>query len=221
MREADGQPLLAYVLDGLSFIPKTDIILVVGYKKESVQARFAGYTFAVQQEQLGTGHAVMAAESALAGFEGAVLVCCGDMPLLTRETYSALAGIHFNEHNDCTLLTSESEKVLPFGRIIRDASGGFREVVEDRDCTPAQKAIRELNTGVYIFDAGILFPVLRQLRNNNAQGEYYLTDVPAIMRGQGRKIGICKRDLGNEIIGVNTLEQLREVEVILRGRTSV
>jgi UDP-N-acetylglucosamine diphosphorylase/glucosamine-1-phosphate N-acetyltransferase len=221
MREAAGRPLLAYVLDGLSFIPKEDIIIVVGYKKESVQEQFSGYDFAVQQEQLGTGHAVMAAGDALSTYVGDVLVCCGDMPLLTRETYSALANIHIREQNDCTILTSESDKVLPFGRILRDGSGRFREVVEDRDCTPEQKAIKELNTGVYVFNAGSLFPVLRQLRTDNAQGEYYLTDVPAIMRDQGMKIGICKQDLGSDIIGVNTLEQLREVEDILYKRSAL
>ena len=182
MRLACGKPLLSYVLDGLSFIPQEDIILVVGYKKETVLDAFTGCQFALQEEQLGTGHAVMMAENALKGYKGAVLVCCGDMPLLTRATYQALADTHLKEQNDCTILTSESPEVLPFGRIVRDEAGAFVKIVEDRDCTPAEKAIRELNTGLYVFSADKLFPALRQLRNNNAQGEYYLTDVPAILR---------------------------------------
>jgi UDP-N-acetylglucosamine diphosphorylase/glucosamine-1-phosphate N-acetyltransferase len=218
MRLACGKPLLSYVLDGLSFIPQEDIILVVGYKKETVLDAFTGCQFALQEEQLGTGHAVMMAENALKGYTGAVLVCCGDMPLLTRATYQALADTHLKEQNDCTILTSESPEVLPFGRIVRDASGAFVKIVEDRDCTPAEKTIRELNTGLYVFSADKLFPALRQLRNNNAQGEYYLTDVPAILREEGAKVGLCKLDLGSEIIGVNTLEQLHEVEDILKAR---
>jgi UDP-N-acetylglucosamine diphosphorylase/glucosamine-1-phosphate N-acetyltransferase len=219
MRLACGRPLLSYVLDGLSFIPKDDVILVVGYKKEAVQERFNTYRFAVQREQLGTGHAVLAAEDALSGFDGAVLVCCGDMPLLTRETYRALVDTHFREQNDCTILSSESEEALPFGRIVRDSSSGaFLKIVEDRDCTPEEKAIRELNTGLYVFSAKKLLPALRQLRNNNAQGEYYLTDVPAILRAEGGEVGLCRLSLGSEIIGVNTLEQLHQVEDILRAR---
>ncbi len=219
MRRACDRPLLAYVLDGLSFIPAEDIILVVGYKKEAVQAYFPGYRCAVQEEQLGTGHAVMAAAEALDGFDGTVLVCYGDMPLLTAETYKALADTHTAQGNDCTILSSESDKILPFGRIIRDAAGNFREIVEDRDCTPAQKAIRELNTGLYAFNAKRLLPALKKLQNNNAQGEYYLTDVPAILLSEGAKVGLCKLDLGSSIIGVNTPEELREVEDILRTRS--
>ena len=216
MRRACGKPLLGYVLDALSFIEKKDVIIVVGYKKGEVIGNFAGYTYAVQTEQLGTGHAVKAAEEALAGFDGSVLVCCGDMPAVKRSTYESLVTDHFAGGNDCTILTGESAIALLCGRIVRGQGGEFREIVEDRDCTPEQNKITELNSGVYIFKAPMLLRALENLNRDNAQGEYYLTDVPAIMLSNGAKIGICRRDLGNEILGVNTPEQLTQIEEILR-----
>jgi UDP-N-acetylglucosamine diphosphorylase/glucosamine-1-phosphate N-acetyltransferase len=220
MREACGRPLLSYVLDAIAFIGNDDTILVVGYQKESVLSAFVGYPSAVQAEQLGTGHAVMSAEAALRGFDGSVLVCYGDMPLLTRATYEALVETHAAERNDCTILTSMYEEQLPYGRIVRDGGGAFVKIVEDRDCTAEERVIRELNTGLYVFDAKKLLPALSKLKSANAQGVYYLTDVPAILRAEGAKVGICMLPLGDEIIGVNTLEQLRQAEDILRRRGS-
>lgn len=215
MRAACGKPLLWYVLEALSFIDKKDTVIVVGYKKEEVIGYFSGYVFAHQAEQLGTGHAVLAAQHELSGFDGAVLVCYGDMPAVKRETYKALIEAHFTQGNDCTILTGESSVPLPYGRIMRDGAGGFLCVVEDGDCTPEQREIKELNSGVYIFRSQPLFESLAALGNDNAQSEYYITDAPAIIRGRGGKIGICKRDLSSEILGVNTLEQLKQVEKIL------
>lgn len=217
MREANGKPLLHYVLQALSFVDKKDIILVVGYKKEKVIAYFQDYPFAEQIKQLGTGHAVLSAQEALSGFDGSVLVCCGDMPLITKDTYESLVRTHFEEENACTMLTGTSDDKMPYGRIVRDENGRFLRVVEEKDCTPQEREIKELNTGVYVFEASKLLAALRKLKNNNAQGEYYLTDVPYILQEQGDKIGICKRELGNEIIGVNTIEQLNQVEKLLKG----
>ena len=218
MREVCGRPLLWYVLEALSFIPEKDIIIVVGYRKDDITDRFQGYTYAEQREQLGTGHAVLAAKTALLDFCGSVLVCYGDMPAIKQDTYKALFRTHINQGNDCTLLTGESNLPLPYGRILRDQNGSFLHVVEERDCTPEQFMITELNPGVYLFRAEMLFGALKELKNDNSQGEYYVTDVPAIMRAGGAKIGICKRDLGNEIVGVNNLEQLIQVGEILEQR---
>jgi UDP-N-acetylglucosamine diphosphorylase/glucosamine-1-phosphate N-acetyltransferase len=218
LRSVCGKPLLGYVLGALAFIEKRDIVIVAGYKKEDVMARFDGYDFAVQTEQLGTGHAVMAARNNLAGFSGHVLVCCGDMPLIRRETYAALIKAHISDGNDCTILTGTTSEPLPYGRIVRGENGGFLRVVEERDCTAAERGIRELNSGVYVFRAQELLPALSELKKSNAQGEYYLTDAPAILLARGKRVGICTRDLGDEIVGVNTPEQLRQVESVLRAR---
>ena len=218
MREANGRPLLDYVLEAISFIDRDDTILVVGYQKELVLSAFPGYPYAEQAVQLGTGHAVMSAEALLSCFDGDVLICYGDMPLLTRETYEALIKAHAETHNDCTILTSVSEEQLPYGRVVRDDGGNFLKIVEDRDCSEEERAIRELNTGLYVFNAAKLLPALKQLKSDNAQGEYYLTDVPAILRDEGARLGICQLPLGDEIIGVNTMEQLIQAEDILRQR---
>ena len=218
MRQAVGKPLLQYVLDSIAFIEKSETVLVVGYKKEEIIKSFSGYAFAHQEEQLGTGHAVMAAANALADFDGDVLICYGDMPLLTRDTYLSLVNEHKKSRNDCTVLTGTSDLSLPYGRIVRDENGGFLRVVEDRDCTEQERAITELNIGVYVFNSQKLLAALKLIGNKNAQGEYYVTDVPEILLAQGAKVGICKLELGPEIIGVNTTEQLDLVEKIITER---
>lgn len=215
MRLAAEKPLLFYVLNATNFIPPEDCIVVVGYKKETVMEAFPAYRFAVQKPQLGTGHAVMAAFGALEGYYGALLICCGDMPLIRKETYLALVDEHFRSDNACTILSGTSNVKLPYGRILRDEQGCFCGVVEDRDATPEQRLINELNSAVYVFDAQALKSVLSELGNNNAQGEYYLTDAPLLLVQKGMKVGICKRELGYEIIGVNTPEHLAQVEELL------
>lgn len=218
LREANGQPLLHYVLEALNFLPQENTVIVAGYMKEKVMDRFPDYPYAVQAEQNGTGHAVQCAKAELQDFDGTVLVCCGDMPLIKKETYEALLKAHETSGNPCTFLTGTSNQDLPYGRILRDEQGDFLRVVEDKDCTPEQKAIRELNAGVYAFDCKELLACLSLLKNDNAQGEYYLTDVPELMRNRGGKIGICCVELNEQIIGVNTVEQLREVEDFLKAR---
>ena len=218
MRQARGKPLLSYVLDSLAFIGKADTIIVVGYGRDAVSGFFPGYAYAVQEKQLGTGHAVMAASGMLSGYDGPVLVCYGDMPAVRRETYEALVSEHVESKNACTILTGESSLPLPYGRVLRDVDGAFLHVVEDRDCTPEQKKITELNSGVYVFNSPRLLEALLDLKSDNTQGEYYLTDVPAILGARNLRVGLHKRDLGDEIIGVNTAEQLAQVEEILRKR---
>lgn len=218
LREANGKPLLRYVVNNLSFIPdKKDIVIVAGYKKEMVFDAFQdGYTFAVQDEQLGTGHAVNCAREALKDYDGPVLVCYGDMPMFKKETYENLVKVHEEAGNDCTILTGVSNRGLAYGRIIRDENGNFQCVVEDKDCTPEQKKINELNVGIYVFDSKKLFSCLGELKNSNAQGEYYLTDVPAIMMSKGYKIGTYTTHDDTEILGVNTPEELALCESLLK-----
>ena len=212
MRLAAGRPLLSYVLEALDFLPREDTVLVVGYQKEAVLAAYPDYPAAEQAQQLGTGHAVQCAAGELAGFDGHVLVCCGDMPLMKRETYQSLVDTHLREGNLCTLLSGRSEEELPYGRIVRDGQGRFARIVEDKDCTPEEKAIRELNAGVYLFHAPELMACLSQLRCDNAQGEYYLTDVPALLLARGGKVGVCDSCTPVEMLGVNTPAQLAAVE---------
>lgn len=216
LRLACGKPLLYYVLKTLQFVPKEDTILVVGYRREDVIAAFPDYPHAVQDPQLGTGHAVRCAKAELEGFDGTVLVCYGDMPLLKEEVYRGLLEDHARTGSVCTLLSGTTEEKLPYGRVLKDENGEFLQVVEDRDCTPEQKAIRELNVGIYAFDCKELLACLDLLRNNNAQQEYYLTDVPALMKQRGGKVSVYTAELNEQILGVNTPEQLAIAEKYLK-----
>lgn len=218
MRRALGEPLLYYVLKEIKFIDREDTVIVVGYQKEKVTEHFPQYTYAEQKEQLGTGHAVMSAGENLRDFSGAVLICYGDMPLIKEDTYRALVDAYFNNGDDCTILAGTSDENLPYGRIVRDENGSFLKVVEDRDCSEAEKSIKELNVGVYVIDAQKLLPALSELKNSNSQGEYYLTDIPAIFLEKGYKVGLLSREMNEEIIGVNTVEQLEQVEAELKKR---
>lgn len=218
MRMACGKPLLGWVLDALAFVPRRDIVVVAGFMKEAVMEAFPECAFAVQEPQLGTGHAVQCAGAALAHFDGTVLVCYGDMPLVKRETYERLLSEHQASGAAFTLLTALSEETMGFGRIVRDADGAFQAIVEERDCTPAQLAIHELNCGICAVDCRKLLGALSRLKPNNAQGEYYLTDVPAILRADGESVHICAMALGEQILGVNTPEQLAEAEAYLSRR---
>lgn len=218
LRQAEGRSLLHYVLDALDFLPPENTILVVGHLKEAVMAAYPQHPHAVQLQQLGTGHALLSARPQLQGFHGQVLVCNGDMPLMKRSTYQSLVGTHLREGNACTLLSGITERPLPYGRIVRDENRAFTAIVEEKDCTPHQREITELNAGVYLFQADCLWQALEALRPDNAQGEYYLTDVPGHLLAQGQTVGICPTCSPSEMLGVNTLEQLRQVEDILKGR---
>lgn len=217
MRLALGRPLLRWVLDALP-TGRDDTVLVVGYKKEYIINAFPGYRFAEQSEQLGTGHAAMCAVPALGDYDGDVLICFGDMPLVRPETYGALVEAHLQSGAACTLLSGVTDEPLPFGRVIRDERGDFDRIVEDRDCTPEEKKCRELNAGVLVADFKKMASALRELRTDNAQGEYYLTDLPRILKERGEKVTVCVRNMGEELIGVNTPAQLAQVEEILRAR---
>ena len=208
LRQVKGKSLLEYSLNNVNFIPQDDTVIVVGYKREMVQEQVKGeYKFAVQEEQLGTGHAVASAESYFDGYTGDVLILYGDMPMLKRETYQALMNTHRETGADCTLLTAESNSCLAYGRIIRE-NGKVANIVEQKDCTPEQLNIRELNVGVYVFKADLLFSNIKNLKNDNAQGEYYLTDVPKLLIEQGKKVEAYMIGDTCEIYGVNTLEDL-------------
>ena len=216
MRLADGKPLLYYVLKGLSFLPPQDIILVVGWKREAVLSAFPQYPHAVQESLNGTGGAVQFAAPLLQGYEGHLLVCCGDAPLMKGDTFQALARTHLTDGNACTLLSARLPEGGGYGRILREPDGTFQRIVEARDCTPEQAAITEVNTGTYIFHVPSLLSVLNQLSSDNAQGELYLTDVPALLQARGARVGLCDTCSPSEMLGVNTVEQLAQVESLIR-----
>lgn len=218
MRLAHGKPLLHYVLSALDFLPRENVILVVGYKREAVLAAYGDYPHAVQEPQLGTGHAVQCAARYLQDFDGHVLVCCGDTPLMKQATYRSLAELHLRADNDCTVLSAHVSDGESYGRILRTPQGGLKAIVEAKDCTPQEALVTEVNTGVYLFRAKPLLEALGHLKNNNAQGEYYLTDVPGYLLARGGRVGVCDTCSSQEMLGVNTPRQLQEVEDILAAQ---
>ncbi len=221
LREANARPLLSYVLDSIDFIAPEDITVVVGYMKEKVRQSFAdhGCRFATQDDAAyGTGYAVMCAMRGddLANCHDDIIVLSGDVPLIRTSTIRAMFDMHRRDGNSCTMLSCRSDRPLPFGRVVRE-NGKVTAIVEDKDCTPEQKKITELNVGLYIFNADLLRSALARITNNNAQHEYYLTDVPALMLADGAKFDAYVTEDETEMLGVNTFEDLALVEEILRA----
>lgn len=218
-----GRPLLSYVLNALDFLKQDDIVVVVGYMQETIKKFHGdGYVYATQEEQLGTGHAVLMASDALSHFNGDVIVTCGDMPLVTKSTYLTLLKAHKDSGNDCTILTAESGTPEGYGRIIRSDDGEFQSITEDRDCTEEQRLICEVNSGVYVFKWKKLVPALMGLNAFNDQKEYYLTDAPSLMKLRGDSVAALKLpDIAWQIVGVNTVEQLEIADYTVRVRNMI
>jgi UDP-N-acetylglucosamine pyrophosphorylase len=220
LHEANGKPLVAYVIEKSRALDPGKIVLIVGHQAELVRAATADFPvdYALQEPQLGTGHAVMQAESFLNDFEGEVVILSGDAPLFTERTLRELTDFHRSRQAVATVLTAEMTDPTGYGRIIRNGGGEeVLKIVEQKDATEAEKAVSEINSGVYVFNAAELFSALHSITNKNAQGEYYLTDVFGICFGKGKKVCAFKVADPNEIRGINTPEQLREAEQLLLG----
>jgi bifunctional UDP-N-acetylglucosamine pyrophosphorylase/glucosamine-1-phosphate N-acetyltransferase len=186
-----GRPLITYPLTALRSIGVDPIVVVVGYQADAVRAACTpfGVRFAVQTEQRGTGHATQMARSALRDFSGDLMVLYGDLPFLRPESFRRLIAAHQRGRAAVSLLTEALDDPSGFGRIVRNGQGRVIGIVEDRDCSPMQRAIREVNVGVYCVDADFLFRALERLKPTNAQGELYLTDIVAVAHAQNARIG--------------------------------
>jgi bifunctional UDP-N-acetylglucosamine pyrophosphorylase/glucosamine-1-phosphate N-acetyltransferase len=215
-----GRPLLEWVLDTLDQLGVGRRLVVIGHQREQVRARFheAEVEWVDQPEQRGTGHAVLMAGPALEDFAGTLLVVCGDTPLLTAATLHQLLVGHRAGGAAVTVLSMRLPDPSGYGRILREGPlepgrpAPALGIVEDRDATPEQRRIDEVNSGIYAFDYGALGTVLSSLTAHNAQGEYYLTDTVGLLaRGGGRAAVVCAPDY-RELLGINTVEQLTEAE---------
>jgi bifunctional UDP-N-acetylglucosamine pyrophosphorylase/glucosamine-1-phosphate N-acetyltransferase len=202
-----GVPILQWVLEQAASLSPAETIVVVGHQGEKVRAKFADQPvrFVTQEPQLGTGHAVMQARDLL-DFDGDVAVLCGDVPLLRHDTLSLLVDTHTGESAACTVLTGQSLNPEGYGRIQRDADGRITGIVEQKDLGPGQDS-KEVNTGTYVFNARALLERLDRLKTDNAQSEYYLTDVVRLLCGDGMKIASSYADW-TELIGINDRAQL-------------
>jgi len=220
MFEVGKRPMLEYVLDNIAFIDKKDTYIVVGYGKEKIMDHFGdSYCYVEQKQQLGTGHAVMECAEEFLNFDGSVLITFGDMPLFRREEMEAMCQQHMEHGADCTLMTAENDALKLWARVVRDEHGQFSRVVEGKDCTPEQAAIKELFSGVMVFDSKSLFTILPEMGCANVQKEYYVTEVPELMVKHGMKVETYFTKDGEDLRGINTPEDLEICEQILEKRT--
>lgn len=215
-----GQPLIMYPIGTALALGAERTVVVTGVQAEPVRAALAksGVVFAAQKEQRGTGHAVMAALPALKGFEGDVLVLYGDGPCWRPETAESLLAIHRRKKADLSLVTVHLPQPSGFGRIIRDQRGRVTAIIEQKDCSPEQFDLTESNPGMYVYDSKFLRAALPRLKTDNAQQEYYLTDLVGIAVGDGRKVESHLLEDRDETIGVNSREDLAHAAAVLRGR---
>ncbi|GGX99016.1 bifunctional protein GlmU [Streptomyces anandii JCM 4720] len=224
MHEICGRSLVGHVLAAARELKPENLVVVVGHAREKVTAHLAEtdsqVRTAVQEKQKGTGHAVRMGLEELGGaVDGTVVVVCGDTPLLTGDTLRKLAATHQDDGNAVTVLTAEVPDATGYGRIVRDASSGaVTAIVEHKDATEEQRAVREINSGVFAFDGRLLADALGRVRTDNSQGEEYLTDVLGILREAGHRVGACVAGDHREIAGINNRVQLAEARRILNDR---
>jgi bifunctional UDP-N-acetylglucosamine pyrophosphorylase / glucosamine-1-phosphate N-acetyltransferase len=209
-----GRPLLAHVLETARALGARRPIVVHGHGAEAVRAAFGDtdVQWVLQPQQLGTGHAVQQALPLLAGTSGPVVICYGDMPLLSPATVRRLIAAQAQPGVAGAILTVVLDNPPDFGRVVRDADGRVRKVVEVKDCTPQELALREVNVGVYCFDAEALCWALPRLDNDNAQHEYYLTDVVAILAQSGQRVETYQTESLEETLGINDRSHLQFAE---------
>lgn len=227
MHKLDGRPLISHVCRTAFAIDPQKVVVIVGHQADEVRARVAEefapesarLAFVLQHEQRGTGDAVKAAESELSGESRTVLVLSGDVPLIRADTLTKLIAAHQAAKAACTLLSVRLENPTGYGRVIRDEAGEFVKIVEQKDASTEERQVREINAGIYCFETTKLRDALSRLQPNNAQAEYYLTDVPAILKGDGDRVGIYLHPDAREVSGINTRAELAEFENLLRRNT--
>jgi len=213
-----GRPMLHYPLNAARETGSQKIVVVTGYQQEQVRKTFSDtdIVYALQNRQLGTGDAVMSAREALADFNGDTLLLCGDIPLIKGSTLKKLINIHREEENSVTVLTTRKNNTAGYGRIVRDEKGTIQKIVEEKDTSPQEKKISEVNSGIYCFDSTFLFKALDSISHHNAQNEYYLTDTIAIAREQKNKAGFLLVPDETEVMGINNRIELARADGEIR-----
>ena len=219
LHKVAGISMLEHVFRSVSAIEPEKTVTVIGHKAELVEQVLTNQTeFVRQTEQLGTGHAVMMAEPVLENLTGQTLVIAGDTPLITGESLKNLIDFHINHKNVATILTAEADNPFGYGRIVRNQHGEVIKIVEQKDASDFEQQIKEINTGTYVFDNTRLFEALKNINTNNAQGEYYITDVIGIFRENGEKVGAYTLKDFDESLGVNDRVALATAESVMRRR---
>ncbi len=221
LHEVCGQPMIRYVVDAARGAGAKTIVVVVGYAAEQIREYLHGepdILFATQTEQLGTGHAVKVCRPLLADYKGPALVLVGDEPLLRPKPLADLLDQQLHDRAACLLGTAFMDDPMGFGRILRDSAGRFLRIVEERDCTPEERVLREVNPSCYVFELPGLWDALDQLGTANVQGEYYLTDAPEHLKSMGRKVLALQVLQADDVLGVNTRQHLAQAGAIMQSR---
>ena len=214
-----GRPIISFVIDACQKTKVDQILLVIGHQAELVRETFGDqYSYVEQKEQLGTGHALMIATSALKKFHGDLLVLAGDTPLLTSQILKKLVSRHQRTNAAATMMTAIIDPPLGYGRIIRNPSGQIQRIVEARDATSEEKQITEVNTSHYCFKSETVLPLLSKLKTDNDQGEYYLTDIIEMLVQRGDKVESITSDDPNVLLGINNRTHLSEIHQILQKK---
>ena len=213
LHEVGGKPMVIHVIQTAKTLGSKKIITVLGYKHEMVQKIIENECIehALQLEQLGTAHAVLQCQNLFFNFHGNVLILYGDVPMTKVETLLNLISMHEKENALCTILSTDLPDPTGYGRIIRDTNNSLSKIVEEKDANDDEKKIKEINSGIYIFDSKVLFRLLPNVKNNNKQNEYYLPDVINLIIEEKGKVAIDKITDYIEIQGINNLEQLDDV----------
>lgn len=219
LHKVGGKPMLQHVLDAADAAGAAEKIVIVGHEAELVEAMVGEQgKIVLQAEQLGTGHAVMQTQDALADFKGTVMILCGDTPLLDGAELKKFYEAHVQSGAAATVLTAHMDNPFGYGRIVRDSEGNVQGIVEEKDADAQQKLIKEVNTGIYCLECPLMFEVLSTLTCDNAQGEYYLTDVLTKLNAAGRKVGGVVTEDSDMVMGINSRRQLAEAESVMRER---
>ncbi len=213
-----GKSMVEYPIEASRKAGISDVCLIVGHKAEDVKELLKDdVKYVLQAERLGTGHAVMQATDFIKGADE-VIILCGDTPLVTDETIKSMLDFHHNKGNAATLLSAIIENPTGYGRIIRDVAGNLTKIVEQKDATAEEAAVKEINGGIYVFNGPLLLDALSKLTNNNSQGEYYLTDTIEILLNGGNKVDAVVVEDNDDILGVNSRSQLAEATAIMTRR---
>ena len=215
LHEVNEKPLLMHVIGLAKNINSEIIINILGHKKDLVIEAIASENveYVIQEPQLGTGHAVQQTSPLLKVFDGDVLVLSGDVPLLRKSTIEKMLKIHREADNGATILTAIFEDPHGYGRVIRKYDNTLDKIIEEKDCNDEQRKIKEINAGIYIFKSKELFPALNKIKNDNKQNEYYLPDALKYIANSGQSIALHITSEPMEISGVNTVEQLKELNL--------
>ncbi len=219
IHEVCGKPMIEWVYEAAIGAGASKCVAIVGHGADQVMDSMGNKVdYVMQRQQLGTGHAVQQAYKYYTDSDGCILVLYGDTPLITSNTISNAIEFLHNGNYKAVVISADMSDPFGYGRIIRDENSSFLRIVEQRDTTEEQKAIKEINSGMYIFSAKELADALQLLTNNNDQKEYYLTDTLEIMLSKGSRVGVYKAEDSDEVLGVNDQEQLRNVSSIMEKR---